>query len=145
MMKFVEIKDLSVTFQTNQGKSLAIDNINIDIDKGEIVGVVGESGSGKTVTSKALMRLLECPPATIKAEKLDVNGERLMDKEEREMCEIRGNRISMIFQEPMTSLNPVLTIGTQLTEVLRLHRGMCCCGTDMWSLCWRLYGNFGLW
>jgi len=122
--KLIEIKDLAVTFKTNQGISKAIDAVNIDIDKGEIIGIVGESGSGKTVTAKALMRLLDCPPAEIIAEKLDVNGERILDKNEREMSDIRGNKMSMIFQEPMTSLNPVLTIGTQLSEVLVKHRGM---------------------
>ncbi len=122
--KLIEIKNLSVTFQTNQGLSLAIDDVNIDLDKGEIIGIVGESGSGKTVTAKALMRLLNCPPAEIKADKMDIGGERLLDKSEREMCDIRGCRMSMVFQEPMTSLNPVLTIGRQLTEVLVLHRGL---------------------
>jgi oligopeptide/dipeptide ABC transporter ATP-binding protein len=122
--KLVEIEDLAVTFRTNQGICKAIDAVSLDIDEGEIVGIVGESGSGKTVTSKALLRLLDCPPAAIAADKLDISGENMLDKTEREMCDIRGNKASMIFQEPMTSLNPVLTIGTQLAEVLVKHRGM---------------------
>lgn len=123
-MKFVEIENLSVSFQTNQGIASAVHHVSLDIEKGEIIGIVGESGSGKTVTAKALMRLLDSPPAIITADKLAVNGESILEKTENEMCAIRGNRISMIFQEPMTSLNPVLTIGLQLTEVLRLHQGM---------------------
>jgi len=121
---YVCIKNLAVTFQTGQGLSLAIDDISLDIGKGEVVGVVGESGSGKTVTSKALMRLLDCPPASVKADTMEVKGESLLNKTEREMCKIRGNRMSMVFQEPMTSLNPVLTIKTQLCEVLKIHRNM---------------------
>jgi len=122
--ELLAIKNLEVTFQTNQGLSLAIDDISFDVMKGEIVGIVGESGSGKTVTSKAIMRLLDVPPANISADEMCINEEKILDKTERQMCNIRGNQISMVFQEPMTSLNPVLTLKTQLTEVLRRHRGM---------------------
>ncbi|MDR1206632.1 MAG: ABC transporter ATP-binding protein [Peptococcaceae bacterium] len=121
---YVNVQNLTVAFQTGQGLSIAIDGVSFDINKGEIVGIVGESGSGKTVASKALMRLLDCPPADIRADAMEVSGESVLNKTEREMCKIRGDRMSMVFQEPMTSLNPVLTIKTQLCEVLRIHRNL---------------------
>ena len=121
---YVNVENLSVTFRTNQGLSLAIDDVSFDIGVGEVIGIVGESGSGKTVTAKTLMRLLESPPANINADCIEISGESIMEKTEKEMCDIRGNMMSMVFQEPMTSLNPVLSIGTQLCEVLRLHRNL---------------------
>ncbi|MDN3579783.1 ABC transporter ATP-binding protein [Mucilaginibacter flavus] len=119
----LKIKDLEVSFKTGDGLFKAVKNISFSLNKGETIGIVGESGSGKSVTSLALMRLLNTEQAIIKGEVL-LNGVCLCKIPEAEMRHIRGNRMAMIFQEPMTSLNPVLTCGFQLTEAIRLHLGV---------------------
>lgn len=119
-MKQTVIKDLHVHFKTEDGSFHAIKGINIEIDKGEIVGLVGESGSGKSVTSLAIMRLLE-KNASISGE-LFFEETNLLALSEKEMQKYRGNRIAMIFQEPMTSLNPVITCGKQVTETILIHQ-----------------------
>ena len=125
MFPLLQIKNLSVNFETGYEKTSAIKNISLEINKGEIVAIVGESGSGKTVTSLSILRLLQSPPAKY------VSGEILFSKKENqidllklsgeEMRSIRGNEIAMIFQEPMTSLNPVQTCGSQVMEAIKLH------------------------
>ncbi|EHQ29258.1 ABC transporter ATP-binding protein [Mucilaginibacter paludis] len=115
------VNNLNIQFKTPNGLFKAVKNISFKIDKGEVIGIVGESGSGKSVTSLAIMRLLDKSVSMIQGEILldDVN---LLDLSEKQMRAIRGNRIGMIFQEPMTSLNPVLTCGSQVAEAIRLHK-----------------------
>ncbi len=120
----LSIRDLTVEFQTQDDTVTAVNHVSFDIPKGKTVGLVGESGSGKSVTSLAIMGLIPSPPGRITSGELRFKGEDLLKKSESEMRKIRGDRISMIFQEPMTSLNPVFRIGSQIAEVLMLHRGM---------------------
>ena len=120
----LSIQDLTVKFKTQEELITAVNNVSFDIPKGRTVGLVGESGSGKSVTSLATMGLIPMPPGQITSGKILFNGDDLLQKSEKEMRQIRGNRISMIFQEPMTALNPVFRIGSQISEVLRLHKGM---------------------
>ncbi|MFK8010989.1 MAG: ABC transporter ATP-binding protein [Marinicellaceae bacterium] len=120
----LSIQDLTVKFKTQEELITAVNNVSFDIPKGKTVGLVGESGSGKSVTSLAAMGLIPMPPGQITSGKILFNGQDLLQKTEKEMRQIRGNRISMIFQEPMTALNPVFRIGSQISEVLRLHKGM---------------------
>ena len=120
----VKIENLSVEFKTDEGVVKAVDNVSFNIPKGKTVGLVGESGSGKSVTSLAIMKLIPNPPGKITEGSIWFEGENLMKKTEAEMRFVRGNRISMIFQEPMTSLNPVFTVGDQISETLMLHQKM---------------------
>ncbi len=117
----LEVNDLTVTFKTKYGSAAAVSGVSFKLAKGEKLGLVGESGSGKSVTSKSILRLLPSPPAQLRGS-IKLDGEELLTKSEQEMCHCRGNRISMIFQEPMVSLNPLYTIGNQLGEVVRLHK-----------------------
>ena len=120
----LSVKDLKVSFQTEEGKAIAIDGMNYDLKRGETLGIVGESGCGKTVSSLAIMGLLQSPPAKIEAGEIIFHGENLIHKNDDEMRRIRGKQISMIFQEPMTSLNPLYTIGNQVSEVIKLHSSL---------------------
>ncbi len=120
----LEIKNLKTVFHTYDGDVKAVDGVDLTIHRGEIVGIVGESGCGKSVTSLSIMRLIPSPPGEIQADKMVLNGKDLLKLSEEELYKIRGNEISMIFQEPMTSLNPVYTVGEQIMEALELHQGM---------------------
>jgi oligopeptide transport system ATP-binding protein len=115
---------LETHFKTQDGLVKAVNDVSFHVDRGETLGIVGESGSGKSVTSLSIMRLIPTPPGKIVGGELIFDGENLLDLSEEEMRHIRGNRIAMIFQDPMTSLNPVLTIGRQITESLELHMKM---------------------
>lgn len=119
----LSIKELRTRFRTYEGVLTAVDGIDLEIYPGETLGVVGESGCGKSVTALSILRLLATPPAEIRGEIL-FNGNDLLKMSLEKIREIRGNAISMIFQEPMTSLNPVLTIGEQIAEAIRLHQGL---------------------
>jgi peptide/nickel transport system ATP-binding protein len=119
----LEVKDLRVEFDTLKGQMRAVAGVSFDLKPGETLGLVGESGCGKTVTALSVLRLLPVPPATVTGE-IRFRGEDLLRAPADHLRRIRGNRIAMIFQEPMTALNPVLTIGEQVMEVLRLHRGL---------------------
>lgn len=121
--KVLEITDLSLEFKVDRHKNVrVIESLSLDIRKGETLGLVGESGCGKSVTSLSVMRLLDTPPATYPSGSICYQGEDLLKKSEEDMAQIRGNHISMIFQEPMTSLNPVLRIGEQIEESLFIHQ-----------------------
>lgn len=120
--ELIRVKDLAVEFKTDDGTIKAVKNISFDIPKGKTVGLVGESGSGKSVSSLAIMRLIPNPPGKITSGSIEFHGEDLLKKSESEMRKVRGNRISMIFQEPMTSLNPVFTVGDQIAETIILHQ-----------------------
>lgn len=117
----LRIKDLKVSFQSGKKLVPAVDGISFELKDGEILGIVGESGSGKSVTSLATMGLIPSPPGKIENGEIIFEGKDLKNISEKEWRKIRGNQISMIFQEPMTSLNPLFTIGNQLIEAIRLH------------------------
>ena len=119
--KLIEVKNLKTYFHTEAGTVKAVDNVSFDIYKGEVLGIVGESGSGKSVTSLSINRLIPSPPGEIVSGEIIYKGTNLLDLSYDEMSKYRGNHISMIFQEPMTSLNPVLRIKTQINELLIHH------------------------
>jgi oligopeptide/dipeptide ABC transporter ATP-binding protein len=118
----LEIKGLKTYFFSDEGVSRAVDGVDLRLHKGETLGIVGESGCGKSVTALSIMRLIPDPPGRITAGEILLDGENLLELPAERMRRIRGNRISMIFQEPMTSLNPVYTIGNQIAEAVRLHQ-----------------------
>src|SRR5215469_8312441 len=120
-MALLEVENLQTHFRTPEGINRAVDGVSFHVDEGETLAIVGESGCGKSVTSMSLMRLIPEPPGKISGA-IRFRGKDLLKLSDREMREIRGNDISMIFQEPMTSLNPVLTVGRQIGETLRLHQ-----------------------
>ncbi|WP_334128017.1 ABC transporter ATP-binding protein [Sneathiella sp.] len=121
-MSLLHVKDLSIILSTNDGPARAVRHLSFKLGKGETLGIVGESGCGKSMTALALMGLL--PEMSRTEGQILLDGEDLLQKTEAEMCRVRGNRLAMIFQEPMTSLNPVHTIGRQIMEPLKLHLGM---------------------
>jgi oligopeptide/dipeptide ABC transporter ATP-binding protein len=119
----LSVRDLRTWFFTDQGVARAVDGVSFDVHEGETLGIVGESGCGKTVTSLSILGLLPQPPARVmEGSSVKFGGEELIGAGQQRMRELRGNEISMIFQEPMSSLNPVYTIGDQITEAVRLHR-----------------------
>jgi oligopeptide transport system ATP-binding protein len=122
-VSLLEIKNLRTTFRSDEGDVRAVDGVDLDVNEGEVVGVVGESGSGKSVTMLSLMGLIE-PPGRVEADELRFEGKDLLTLSAEEMRRLRGNRMAMIFQDPMTSLNPFLTVEEQVCEVLEVHKGM---------------------
>ena len=120
----LDIQDLHTTFHTLEGIGKAVDGVSFQVHKGETLGLVGESGCGKSVTSLSILRLIASPPGKIESGKILFKGQDLLTLSEKEMRKIRGNQISLIFQEPMTALNPVFTAGEQIAEVFRIHRSM---------------------
>ena len=120
----LEVKNLKTVFFTNSGLFKAVDDVSFTVSRGETLAIVGESGCGKSVTALSLMRLVPDPPGRIVGGAVTLEGTDLLALDEAEMRGVRGNRISMIFQEPMTSLNPVMRIGDQIVEAVRLHRSM---------------------
>ena len=121
-MTLLSVENLSVTLKTVRGPALAVRNLSFDLKRGKTLGIVGESGCGKSLTALAIMGLL--PENGWANGRVTLGGENLLDYSEDEMCHVRGDRIGMVFQEPMTSLNPVLSVGRQLTETLETHFGM---------------------
>ncbi len=119
----LDVRDLAVSFKTEDGTVRAVNGLSFSVEAGTTLGIVGESGSGKSVTSLAIMRLIPQPPGKIDRGRVFFKGEDLLAKSESEMRKIRGRDIAMIFQDPMTSLNPVLTVGEQIAEATRLHLG----------------------
>ncbi len=124
MAKLLEVKNLRTYFYTQEGVVRAVDGVSWDLNEGETLGLVGESGCGKSVTAMSILRLIPNPPGRIVDGEILFEGRDLLKLDGAEIRKIRGNRIGMIFQEPMTSLNPVLTIGVQLTEAIKLHLGL---------------------
>ena len=122
--ELLEVKDLGITFFTDRGALPAVQEVSFSIKPGETLGVVGESGCGKSMTALSLMQLIPSPPGKITAGEIMYKGEDLLKKSPKEMRDIRGKEISMIFQEPMTSLNPVITVGKQIMEAVLTHEKM---------------------
>src|SRR2546425_6167797 len=121
MSHLLEVRNLHTQFQTREGLVRAVDGVSFHLDRGELLGLVGESGCGKSITALSIMRLI-APPGRIVAGEIDFDGQSLLALSNAAMRAIRGNDIAMIFQDPMTSLNPVFTVGEQIAEALRLHR-----------------------
>jgi oligopeptide transport system ATP-binding protein len=124
MTKLLDVKNLSTYFSTDDGIVKAVNDVSFDINEGETLGLVGESGCGKSVSALSILQLIPNPPGKIVNGEIIFDGQNLLDLDKNEICDVRGNKISMIFQEPMTSLNPVYTIGHQLAEPLQLHKDM---------------------
>ncbi len=122
--KLLELQGLRTYFYSEEGEARAVDGVDYTLMKGETLGVVGESGCGKSVTALSVIGLIPSPPGKVVGGKVWFKGRNLLELSEKEMQEIRGNEISMIFQEPMTALNPVYTIGNQIIETVRLHQGL---------------------
>lgn len=122
--KLLEIKDLSVEYSTDNGVVKAVNNFNVVLNKGETLGIVGETGAGKTTTALSILGLIPDPPGIVKSGEIIFEGEDLLNKKEEEMRTIRGNKISMIFQDPMTSLNPVMTVAEQIAEGIEIHQDL---------------------
>ncbi|MCQ6561974.1 ABC transporter ATP-binding protein [Paenibacillus mendelii] len=120
----LSVKELQVAFRTRSGEVQGVRNVTFDLKKGEALAIVGESGSGKSVTAQSIMRLIPSPPGMVKGGTIQFNGQNILKKSEKEMEAIRGKEMGMIFQDPMTSLNPTMTIGRQITEVLIKHQNM---------------------
>ena len=123
-MALLEVNNLKTSFYTRYGIARAVDGVSFKLEKGETVGIVGESGSGKSVSCYSLLGLIACPPGRIESGSAIFNDTDLLSCTQKELREIRGNTISMVFQDPMTSLNPVFTIGYQIAEAIKLHQGL---------------------
>jgi len=130
MASLLSVENLQVQFQTKKGVNTAVDGVSFSIEKGRILGIVGESGCGKSVTSMSILQLLGSN-ARISGGSIKLDGKELVGLPEKEMCKIRGNDIAMIFQDPMTALNPTLTIGNQLMEPIMLHQN--CNKKEAWT------------
>ncbi len=120
-MSILSVKNLTVVFNTREGRSVAVDDVSFDLNEGEILGIVGESGSGKSVTCYSLLGLVPCPPGRVESGEAIFENQNLLSLNEKALRKVRGKKISMIFQDPMTSLNPFMTIGKQIIESLRVH------------------------
>ncbi|MDR1379146.1 MAG: ABC transporter ATP-binding protein [Synergistaceae bacterium] len=120
----LDVRNLSTYFYTDEGVVYALDDVSFSVKKGETLGIVGESGSGKSVAALSIMRLVQTPPGKIVTGEVRVEGEDILRLSEKEMRAVRGGKIAMVFQEPMTALNPVYTIGSQIMESPRIHQGM---------------------
>ena len=121
-MALIDVQDLQVRLQTQRGPATAVRSLSFAMERGETLGLVGESGCGKSITAMSLLGLL--PEGAQVSGSIRFDGEELVGRTEQDLCRLRGNRIGMIFQEPMTALNPVHSIGRQVAEPLRLHRGL---------------------
>ena len=124
MAKLLEVKNLRTYFRTEDGVARAVDGVSFTVDRGETLGVVGESGCGKSVTALSVMGLIPSPPGKIEGGEILFDGEDLTGYDDEQLRKVRGNDVSMIFQEPMTSLNPVFTVGDQIDEAILLHQGV---------------------
>jgi oligopeptide/dipeptide ABC transporter ATP-binding protein len=120
----LEVEDLTISFQLKHGELRAVDGVSFSIDKGETFGLVGESGSGKTVTARSIMRLIPMPPGELVKGSVRYEGKDVYSLSDEEMRELRGTNIAMVFQEPMSALNPVFTVGAQITDALQTNLGM---------------------
>ncbi len=138
----LRVEGLSTHFMTEDGLAKAVQEVSLEINSGETFALVGESGCGKSVTALSIMRLVPDPPGKIVAGKIMFRGRNLLELSDRQMRRIRGNRIAMIFQEPMTSLNPVYTVGNQIVEAIRLHQKRS--ESEAWALATEMLGTVGI-
>src|SRR5689334_7313501 len=122
LRNLLEVRNLRVEFHTEDGTLKAVDGVNLQIREGETLGLVGESGCGKSVTAFSILQLLPTPPAKYAGGEINFRGDNLLAKSEKELRQVRGNAISMVFQEPMSSLNPIMTIGKQISETIIAHQ-----------------------
>ncbi len=120
----LQLEDLTVRFHLKRGQLTAVDGVNLKVNRGETFGLVGESGSGKTVTARAIMRLIPIPPGEIVRGRVRFEDDNILEYSDQQMRELRGTRIAMVFQEPMSALNPVFTVGSQISDALRTNLGM---------------------
>jgi oligopeptide transport system ATP-binding protein len=120
----LEVNNLKTHFKTQDGLVKAVDGVSFSLEEGETLGIVGESGSGKSVTALSVMQLNPAPPVTYPEGEILFEGQDLLKTSDKKMQKIRGNDIAMIFQDPMTCLNPVFTVGNQITEAIRIHQGV---------------------
>lgn len=118
---FLEVKNLEIEYITKEETVYAVNDVSFKMRKGKVLGLVGETGAGKTTIARTILRVLQEPPAVIKRGEVILDGKNILDISEEEMCKVRGEQITMIFQDPMTSLNPVMSVGNQIAEVLALH------------------------
>ena len=122
--KTIEIKDLVVEYRTRSGVVQALNGLSLSIEKGKTLGLVGETGAGKTTAGLAVLGLIPSPPGVIVSGEILLNGKDLRALTDKEMDQIRGDAVAMIFQDPMTSLNPVMTVGDQIAEAIKIHEGL---------------------
>ena len=118
---FLEIEDLNVQYITKAETVYAVNGVSLKLEKGKILGLVGETGAGKTTIARTILRVLQEPPGVVKGGSIWLDGKNVLELSEEEMCGVRGRKITMIFQDPMTSLNPVMSVGSQIAEVIHLH------------------------
>lgn len=118
---FLEVKNLTVEYVTKEETVHAVNDVSFSLEKGKVLGMVGETGAGKTTIARTILRILQEPPAELRSGEIYLDGKNLLEMSEEEMYDVRGKRITMIFQDPMTSLNPVMTVGSQIAEVIELH------------------------
>jgi peptide/nickel transport system ATP-binding protein len=121
--KFLSVKDLNVHYITTEADVYAVNGVSFDLERGKTLGLVGETGAGKTTIARSILGILPDPPAKVMGGSINFEGRNIFDLSEKEMCEIRGDKITMIFQDPMTALNPVMTVGEQIAEVVFMHNG----------------------
>lgn len=118
---FLSVKDLRVEYTSDKKVIYAVNGVSFELEKGKTLGLVGETGAGKTTIAKSIMQILQCPPASIKEGEICLDGENLLEMTEKELLQIRGKKMAMIFQDPMTALNPLMTVGEQIAEVIATH------------------------
>ena len=118
---FLSVKDLRVEYTSDKKAIYAVNGVSLELEKGKTLGLVGETGAGKTTIAKSIMQILQCPPASIKSGEIWLDGKNLLEMPEKELLEIRGKKMAMIFQDPMTALNPLMTVGEQIAEVIATH------------------------
>jgi peptide/nickel transport system ATP-binding protein len=121
---FLQVKNLKIEYVTKEETVYAVNDISFNLGKGKTLGLVGETGAGKTTIARTILRVLQEPPAVLKGGEVILDGTNILALSEDEMCKIRGNKITMIFQDPMTALNPVMSVGNQISEVIRLHNNI---------------------
>lgn len=119
--KYLEVRNLTVEYVTKEETVQAVNGVSFSLEKGHVLGLVGETGAGKTTIARAILRVLQEPPAKLRNGEILLDGKNLLTMSEEEFCDVRGKWITMIFQDPMTALNPVMSVGSQIAEVIGLH------------------------